>query len=153
MVNDLGSSLTGETEESSPAADVVAEIQATSLEYRRTLRRGQPAYSIGSVASADPAESHKEMILALEHFKVTMSRVGQRSTTQVEVDAPAPLAAAVMAFALVSDGTPEVVEVAPLRDASSSTLTVLVDAGPSGRFRIVVEPVARSEPGTASRPR
>ena len=93
------------------------------------------------------------MILALERFKVTMSRVGQRSTTQVEVDAPAPLAAAVMAFALVSDGTPEVVEVAPLRDASRSTLTVLVDAGPSGRFRIVVEPVARSEPGTASRPR
>ena len=32
VVNDLGSSLTGETEESSPAADVVAEIQATSLE-------------------------------------------------------------------------------------------------------------------------
>ena len=93
------------------------------------------------------------MILALEHFKVTTSRVGQRSTTQVEVDAPAPLAAAVMAFALVSDGTPEVVEVAPLRDASSSILTVLVDAGPSGRFRIVVEPVARSEAGTASRRR
>ena len=57
------------------------------------------------------------------------------------------------AFALVSDGTPEVVEVAPLRDASRSTLTVLVDAGPSGRFRIVVEPVARSKPGTASRRR
>jgi hypothetical protein len=93
------------------------------------------------------------MILALEHFKVTTSRVGQRSTTQVELDAPAPLAAAVMAFALVSDGTPEVVEVAPLRDAASSTITVLVDAGPSGRFRIVVEPVARSEAETALRRR
>ena len=84
--------------------------------------------------------------MTLGHFKVTASRVGQRSTTQVELDAPAPLAAAVMAFALVSDGTPEVVEVAPLRDASSSTITVFVDAGRSGRFRIVVEPVARSGP-------
>ena len=32
VVNDLGSSLTGETEESSPAADVVAEIQASGGE-------------------------------------------------------------------------------------------------------------------------
>ena len=73
-------------------------------------------------------------------FRVVAHRIGERSKREFVIDAGAPVAAALEAFSRLSSLSPDVVDVIPLHDAGSQSVTVTVEAGPGERFRLFVEP-------------
>jgi hypothetical protein len=73
-------------------------------------------------------------------FRVAAQRVGERPKREFIIDAAAPVAAALEAFALLSSLTPDVVDVVPMRKAGTQRVTLTIEAGPRERFRLFVEP-------------
>ena len=75
-------------------------------------------------------------------FRVVAQRLGQTSRREFVIDAAAPIAAALEAFTRLSSLSPDVIDVVPLQEAGSQSVTVTVEAGLGERFRLFVEPNA-----------